>query len=656
MGLIKIGDKYALETSLNTDFCDLINSIDEKILSIEGLDTKHLDIKKMLDKYSETDISEYSIEGNSNATGQRNYSSRQGEVYKPIDKLMSYQMLWEQLQEDFGKDIANDRIKEAIQGSCLIHDLTNGGIGIDYPYCTTISSKKIMEFGRPYNDLHSQKPEHLDSFVGQVIEYVIDNSNVYAGAQAIPDFFINLAFYSKNKNSTDKEVEQSLQRLVHIVNNPYRPSCQSPFLNLSLMTESGIFEVFGSYKYPNGELAIDYIDEILRVQKIFAEYFGKGIEDGNGVRKPASFPVVTINVVRDKVKEDYEYIKSLLKCFNKFMNTNIFVGSADKFASCCRLINDMSKANAINSFGAGAVGEATVGSLRVISLDLWDIALETKNRFKEDLQKNYFKVLNEKMESSLDILYSQRKLVEKRFNEGFHTFYNLGWIKLEDYFSTWGAGGLYEAVKTVFEEELGLDYTEEQLNFAKKIPQFMEKFAEKKSDKYMKLNVEFLTPLESGASRLGQRIDFKYGFKDSFVSNQLLPLTISSTIARRLEIEEEIGGSTSAGGIYHCNVQGEIPFETNMKLINKIITDYPSVEHFALNKTSAYCEDGHLTLKNIDECDICGKPIVEKITRTIGYFKPVKNFSKPRKKEFSQRTWHNMPKQHKFIDGEKNEN
>ena len=184
----------------------------------------------------------------------------------------------------------------------------------------------------------------------------------------------------------------------------------------------------------------------------------------------------------------------------------------------------------------------------------------------------------------------------------------------------------------------------------------MEKFSDDNSDDFIKLNVEFLTPLESGAKRLGRRVDMKYNKRNTFISNQLLPLPIKTTIARRLEIEDILGGTTSAGGILHLGTEGEMPIDMKMKLLNKIITNYPNVEHFAFNKTSSYCEDGHLTLANVDKCPYCNKPIVEKILRVIGYYKPVKQWSESRQDEFGKRYFHSLNEETDFIQGDNNDN
>lgn len=645
--VIKSFGSYAIPMSIDEEFGNLLNSIDSDFLAIEGLTRDYLDISKRYDEYSNEGLDTFSIEGNANATGSKNYLSRHGEVYKSFEKLLNYQLIWRKCKELYGLERANQIIREAIEGTYMIHDMTNNGI--DSLYCTTLTAKKVMLEGRPYNDVHSKPPRYADSFMGQIIELIIDASSRFAGALAIPDINVAFAYYTKKEELTDKQVKQLYQRLVHLVNNPYRSGAQSPFFNMSLFTKTGLLAAFGGYEYPDGSTILDYIDEILKNQLIFAKYFGQGIEDENGIKKPVAFPVVTINIIKDAIDKDYEYVEQLMEAFNKFDNVNIYLGEADKFASCCRLINDVSKKNAINSFGAGAIGEQITGSSRVISLNLYDIALETVARYPKDHQEKYFEVLGEKMGLARDALIAQRYIVDKRLKEGFNIFYNIGWIKLEDYFSTYGAGGLHEATKVIFDGSLKEDYTDEELEWAKKVPAFMEKYADENSDDFVKLNVEFLTPLESGAKRLGRRVDIKYNKRNTFVSNQLLPLPVKVSLARRLDIENTLGGATSAGGILHIGTEGEMPIDLKMNLLHKIVTKYPNVEHFAFNKTSSYCEDGHLTLANVDKCQYCNKPIVEKILRVIGYYKPVKQWSAARQEEFKKRQFSTMEEQVKFI-------
>jgi ribonucleoside-triphosphate reductase len=651
--IIKNSNTFAIPVTIDKEFGELINSIDKNLLAIEGMTREYLDISKRYDDYSKSNLDVYSIEGNSNIGGSKNYLNRHAESYKALDKILNYQMLWREVKENFGLEEANKCIKEAIEGSSLVHDMTNNGI--DSLYCTTMPAKFVMNDGRPYNDVPSKAPTKADSYMGQIIEMIIDVSSRFCGAVAIPDINVAFSYYTKKENLSDKQVEQLYQRLVHLVNNPYRVGSQSPFFNMGLFTETGLVNLFGDYQYPNGDCAIDYIDEIKKNQLIFAKYFGKGIEINN-THKPVGFPVVTFNIVRDNIKEDYEYIKKIVECFNTFNNVNLYVGDSDKISYCCRIVDTGIKNKALNSFGGGMIGSKVTGSSRVVSINLYDIALQAKIKSEvnnTDIKDEFFNVLNQTMETDYKILYSQRKLVQKTLDDGLNVFYNIGWVKLSDYYSTYGAGGLFEAVKTIFNSDMKVPYTDEELEWGKLVPQFMENFSTKHSNDYITLNVEFLTPLESGADRLGRRINHKYNKRNTFISNQLLPLDIKTTINRRLEIEDVLGGATSAGGILHLSTEGEMPFDMKMKFINKIVVNYPNVEHFAFNVTSAYCEDGHCTFKDVDICPHCGKPIIEKILRTIGYYKPKKNWSAPRKKE--KRYFHSIQAQTEFIkDDDKN--
>jgi anaerobic ribonucleoside-triphosphate reductase len=553
-------------------------------------------------------------------------------------------MLWEKIKDTFSEEDADLCIKELIEGSSIMHDLTNGaGIGIDTLYCTTVSCKNVLYNGRPYYKLHSVRPKHAVAYMGQIIEYILDNSNIFAGAISPTDIFVGLAKFTKDEKLSDKEIIQLLQSFVHIINNPYRPNFQSPFVSISLLTQNGIEKAFGAYKYPDSTLAIDYMDEILKIQKLFSEYFGKGIEQENDTFKPASFPVATINVIRDTYKEDREYIVELIKNMSKFLNFNLYIGSAFKFSTCCALINDFTKKNSINSFGIGSFGEDVIGSSRVVSIDLYHIALESKNR-----NIDFFDLLKEKLEINFKSLYAQRLLAQDSLDGGYNVFYNLGWIKLQDFFSSYGCGGLHECVKTLSGGNLNEDYNDEEIKIAKQIPVFIETFCEEKSDDFIKLNLEFLTPLESGARRLGKRVDIKYNKENTMISNRLLPTHIKVPLSRRIEIEQEIGGSASAGGLCHLHVEGETSVEVIMSILDTIVSDYQDVELIAFNKPISYCENNHTIFKDLDTCDICGGKIVTKISRTVGYWGEYSTYNESRKTEFSNRAWFSEKEQEEF--------
>jgi anaerobic ribonucleoside-triphosphate reductase len=60
------------------------------------------------------------------------------------------------------------------------------------------------------------------------------------------------------------------------------------------------------------------------------------------------------------------------------------------------------------------------------------------------------------------------------------------------------------------------------------------------------------------------------------------------------------------------------------------------LEHFALNGVFCKCNNGHVLIGNRDTCAKCGAEIVNKITRVVGFFTPVEDWS-TYKKEYDFR-------------------
>lgn len=57
------------------------------------------------------------------------------------------------------------------------------------------------------------------------------------------------------------------------------------------------------------------------------------------------------------------------------------------------------------------------------------------------------------------------------------------------------------------------------------------------------------------------------------------------------------------------------------------------VVYHAINYVLLECEDGHMSVGNSDVCQICGKPIVNKYTRVVGFLTCTSNWHKVRREE-----------------------
>lgn len=275
------------------DFKDLYNTFQStakgrKMLKLEGIEREYFDVYNSSEKYFNEIIQDVSIDANANVQEGKNPNNFQSEVVKPYLKLYGYYKIWEILKEDYDLDEANRLLTAIWDGTYYFHDSTS----IFNHYCYAFSSLNLLLEGRPYGQLHSKPPKRTDSFISQIIETVMDLSNAQAGAIAIGDLFINYAFFSKKEKTKEYQIKNDFQRMIHVLNNKFRTSAQAPFTNISIIDRPGIKKLFKDYYYPDGSNVDDYIDEIMRVQKIFSEIMKEGdpLNDNIPYRFPVCFP------------------------------------------------------------------------------------------------------------------------------------------------------------------------------------------------------------------------------------------------------------------------------------------------------------------------------------------------------------------------------
>jgi len=123
-----------------------------------------------------------------------------------------------------------------------------------------------------------------------------------------------------------------------------------------------------------------------------------------------------------------------------------------------------------------------------------------------------------------------------------------------------------------------------------------------------------------------------YQDKYNLYSNQFIPLTINADILDRIKLQGMFDKHFSGGAILHLNIEQRIEnYQNIMDLIRA--TAKQGVVYFAINYVLLECEDGHMTVGNVDNCTICGKPIINKYTRVVGFLSNVKNWNKTRREE-----------------------
>lgn len=206
---------YTIGKHFDKEFVELIDSIPYELKKLHGI--AELDPFVLADKYLGMDsVADISIDPNANINGKSpvNFTS---EIYKPITKVRSLNIMWKEIKAMHDVELANKCIEMCLNGSLYFNDL----VKIDVPYCYSSDTSNWMNNGRPYGWLPGGVPHKLQSFIGQTVEVAMDMSQEHAGAIALPNVLVNCAYYSHYDRLQIKRSVNHLDRLIPM-NTPNR--------------------------------------------------------------------------------------------------------------------------------------------------------------------------------------------------------------------------------------------------------------------------------------------------------------------------------------------------------------------------------------------------------------------------------------------------
>lgn len=239
--------------------------------------------------------------------------------------------------------------------------------------------------------------------------------------------------------------------------------------------------------------------------------------------------------------------------------------------------------------------------------------------------------------------YIIKRNVDKKLLKNF----SYGIVDFEHLYNTIGFIGIYETMKTFgytrMDEFGNTYYTEEAEKFGKKIFDVIHNVKDTFAlDKDYTINCEQI-PGETAAAKLIKKDMFFY--PDTAVNdlplygNQFIPLGIKTTLQERIHIAAMFDGFCNGGSILHVNIESPfISFEQAWDMLN-YITDQ-GVTYFAFNTKIQACKHNHAFFGTV--CPECGEPVDTEYTRIVGFYTPVKTYSKERKAEYNMREWENI--------------
>ena len=630
-----------LDKDFEKEFARLCDKYGEDFKKINGFGERQLNYTGFIDNFIDANtVADASIDGNANV-GHKDILTLMGEMSKPHQKVLSFNKIFYEIKKKYGLEEACVWLENEWNKTLYMHDSHNASF---IPYCYAYDLTDLAEKGLFFLDnFNSEPPRHLGTFIDFVKEFISYAATRSSGAVGLPNLIPYMYYFwsrdVKNGYYTKTPIDyakQHIQRFLYAVNQPYvRDGSQSAFTNTSIFDHPYLEALFGGAVFPDGAFMIDELEGIMEFQKLFLEEMSD-----TRSRNMFTFPVNSISLLRQEGKfVDEEFAKYAIRHNMSWNDSNLFIDSSvTSLSNCCRLKSSIEDLGYFNSIGSTAL---RVGSVKVSTINLARIALETTT------EEEYINRLKELVNINLKALDVVRNIIKRNIEKGLLPNYSKGLIDISTQYNTVGVIGIYETMRkfgyTYKDEFDNTYYTKEADEFGKKIfDAIKEAEATFAKDKDYMINTEAV-PAETAAVKMQQADELLY--HDSVINdlplygNQFMPLGIKATLQERVRVASLFDSYCNGGSILHANI--EAPFKTFKQAwdMTNYIADQ-GVTYFAFNTKIQACEDNHAFFGKI--CPECGKPVATEYTRIVGFYTPVKTYSKERKQEFYMRQWENV--------------
>jgi ribonucleoside-triphosphate reductase len=553
--------------------------------------------------------------------------------------------------------IYNGRIRKAHQdGTIHIHDLSSLSC-----YCMgwNLQDLLLQGFGGVKEKIESNPPSHLDTALGQLINFFFTLQGEAAGAQAVSSFDTLLAPFIRYDNLSYDQVKKILKKFMFNMNVPTRVGFQAPFTNITmdLIPTGSLAEEYviigGEYKK---EQYKDFQKEIDLLNKAFVEV----MMDGDSKGRMFSFPIPTYNITKD-FDWDSEVFDSVMDMtakygipyFSNFVNSDMDV--EDARSMCCRLRLDNRE---LRKRGGGLFGSNPLtGSIGVVTLNLPKLAHMANLKSKKRNQEEFLKYIEKYLDLAKESLEIKRDTIEQLASERNLYPYSRHYLKdiyernqsyFLNHFSTIGVIGGHEACMNLLgvgiDSEEGKELIENVMNYIRM------KLQEYQHETMNFYNLEAI-PGEGTSHRLANKDYKKYGNKiytqgenDKFYSNSTqLPVNYTEDLFEVLEHQDSLQTMYTGGTVIHLfNQEENIDGKIVKDILKKIMTTY-SAPYFSWTPTFSVCQDcGRISGEHF-KCPKCQKDC-EVWSRVCGYYRPVQNFNNGKKEEYKTRITYRVDK------------
>lgn len=622
--------------NFTTAFNKVVDKYGEEFEILNGFHNSQMNFSDFIEGFIDKNMADVTIDANANAS-HKDIASLLAEKGKSHDKLFAFNKIFYEMNKKYGLADAREWLEDEYSGAYYLHDAPSATYK---PYCYAYDLTRLAKEGLFFlNNYNSEAPKHLTTFLDDVIEFVSYMCNRSSGAVGLPNILVWSFYFWKKDCETgyyikDKDyyLKQSFQKLIYRLNQPFLRVDQSSFTNVSIFDRNYIEELFGGVEFPDGTMAIDYVEEIIEIEKVFMQVVSE-IREANMF----TFPVLTYSLLyKDGKFVDESFARWCSDHNVKWNDSNFFISdNVGVLSNCCRLLSDTSKLDAfINSIGGTAL---SIGSVKVNTINLMRIFYEVGKN-----EEAYLKKLKHRVELCCKTLDCVRHIIQRNIEKGLLPNYQDGAMELAKQYCTVGILGLYEVVKAMGYTETDnfgyISYTDDGIKFAKRVFDVINGVKDNFTTEYS-INVESV-PAERCAVILCQKDNALYHPKtDTFIySNQWIPLTAKCTISEKLRLSSVLDKLCGGGAIAHINLENNFPnTDVAWDMLNHIAAS--GVIYFAFNTKINACKHHH-GFVGTDICPVCGEPVYDTYQRIVGFIVGSKSYSKDRFKEFSARQWY----------------
>jgi len=467
--------------------------------------------------------------------------------------------------------------------------------------------------------------------------------NEWAGAQAFSSFDTYLAPFVKKDSLTYEQVKQCVQQFVFNMNVPSRWGTQTPFSNITL--DWVCPEDLREKKARIGGKEVDFTygecqQEMEMLNKAFIEVMSAG--DAKG--RIFTFPIPTYNITKDFDWESpnaqalfHMTAKYGIPYFQNFVNSTL--NPSDVRSMCCRLQLDL---RALRARGGGLFGSAEMtGSVGVVTVNLARIGYLAKSR------ADFFERLGALMDTAKVSLEIKRKVVQENIDNGLLPYTKRYLFSLRNHFSTIGLNGLNEAALNFLGEDIA---SEAGKAFAAETLEFMrDRLVQYQEETGHMYNLE-ATPAEGTTYRFAKEDRVRYpGIIQSgtpeapyYTNSSHLPVSYSDDPLAALDHQDDLQTKYTGGTVLHLFLGERVQdWKTCRSFVKKVAEGY-RLPYFTITPTFSICPTHGYLRGETATCPTC-QGDCEVWSRIVGYFRPVDQWNKGKKSEYSDRKEYIVP-------------